>query len=445
VSPLVVLGLLVAAILALAALAAYTRRWRPATGGSVSPRGVEEAETALRRPLAELSEARRLETLGLLSGGIAHDFNNLLTVILGNARLALAELPEGDPLRQRLARIEAAAEHGAALTEQMVIYSGRGSSVRKPADLSRLVDGMQELVRAAVAPRIELHASLEAPAWSEVDETQIRQVVLDLVAHAGGALHDDAGRLEIRSGTTRVGPGARVYGEGGAELPPGEYAFVAVTAARTPGRGDAARARGEAALRPAKRGTGLAAVLEIVRDHGGAVQLEEGADGGRTLRMLVPGAGRPLVDTAQSEDAPGVAGSAQSARVLLIDEEPGVLEVGAELLERAGFEVTVAATGREGLARFHEAPGAFAAAVVDLTMRDLSGEAVAAELRAVRPDLPVALASGLSAELAAYRTLELGAARFLRKPYAPDELAQAVVDMLSGAPGPGSCAPARRA
>jgi DNA-binding response OmpR family regulator len=120
--------------------------------------------------------------------------------------------------------------------------------------------------------------------------------------------------------------------------------------------------------------------------------------------------------------------------VLLIDEEPGVLEVGAELLERAGFEVTVAATGREGLALFRKAPHTFAAAVVDLTMRDLSGETVAAELRALRPDLPVALASGLSAELAAYRTLELGAARFLRKPYAPDELAQAVVEMLAERP-----------
>ena len=390
----------------------------------------------MRRLEAELQEARRLETLGLLSGGIAHDFNNLLTVILGNARLALAELAEGDPLRQRLARIEAAAEHGAALTEQMVIYSGRGSSVRKPADLSRLVDGMSELVRTAVPPRIDLRSSLDAPAWSEVDETQIRQVVLDLVAHAGETLRDDAGRIEIRSGTTRIGPGAVVRGEGGTELSPGEYAFVAVVATRTAARGDASPAEGDAPLLPAKRGVGLAAVLEIVREHGGAVQLEQGLHGARTLRMLVPGAGRPLVDSAQAPDAPGVADAARSARVLLIDEEPGVLEVGAELLERAGFEVTVAATGREGLALFRAAPHTFAAAVVDLTMRDLSGETVAAELRALRPDLPVALASGLSAELAAYRTLELGAARFLRKPYAPDELAQAVVEMLSERPRP---------
>ena len=427
--------LIVAAGFAIAALAALAWAWRRYSAGrSASLHGVADTEAAVRRLETELQEARRLETLGLLSGGIAHDFNNLLTVILGNARLALAELAEGDPLRQRLARIEAAAEHGAALTEQMVIYSGRGSSMRKPADLSRLVDGMQELVRAAVPPRIDLRSSLDAPAWSEVDETQIRQVVLDLVAHAGLTLRDDAGRIEIRSGTTRVGVGAEVRGEDGAELAPGEYAFVAVTATRTAARADAADLAEDPAPHPAKRGAGLTAVLEIVREHGGAVQVEESFGGARTLRILVPGAGRPLVDSAQTADTPGPAGSARSARVLLIDEEPGVLEVGAELLERAGFEVTVAATGREGLARFHEAPGTFAAAVVDLTMRDVSGEVVAAELRAVRPDLPVALASGLSAELAAYRTLELGAARFLRKPYAPDELAQAVAEMLAERP-----------
>jgi two-component system, cell cycle sensor histidine kinase and response regulator CckA len=264
---------ILAAGLAIAAAGALLWARRRGRRGMSSLDFVEGTEEERRRLALELQEARRLETLGLLAGGIAHDFNNLLTVILGNARLALAEVGEGDPLRQRLARIEAAAEHGAALTEQMVIYSGRGSSVRKPADLARLVDGMQELVRTAVPPRTDLTSALEAPAWSEVDETQIRQVVLDLVAHAAAALGDGAGRLEIRSGTTRLGTGVR--GEGGAELAPGEYAFIAVSASRTPPRIDAGRAPAEPSLAPpAQSRPGLAAVLEIVREHGGAVQVE---------------------------------------------------------------------------------------------------------------------------------------------------------------------------
>ena len=422
--------ILVAAATALALVAGWVLlRRRPPP----SPHGVEDPEAIRRRLEQELQESRRLETLGLLAGGIAHDFNNLLTVILGNARLALAEIHEGDPLRQRLARIEAAAEHGAALTEQMVIYSGRGSSVRKPADLSRLVEGMLELVRTAVPPRIDLSSALDAPAWSEVDETQIRQVVLALVGLAGESFGDEAGRIALRCGTRTVDAAALVEAHGGADVAPGEFAFVEVgQSAPVPVDADRVALSGSAAARAAGRGLGLAGVLDIARAHGGAVQVEDEPSGARTVRVLLPGAGRPLVGSTRSAgERDDVARPSRSARVLLIDEEPGVLEVGAEILERAGFDVTVAATGREGLERFREAPGSFAAAVVDLSMRDLAGEAVAAELSAARPDLPIVLASGLSAELAAYRTLELGAARFLRKPYAPDALARTVLEMLA--------------
>jgi two-component system cell cycle sensor histidine kinase/response regulator CckA len=425
--------MLVAAAVVFALACAVFAFGRRAARGPVSPNGVETPDAIRRRLELELAESRRLETLGLLAGGIAHDFNNLLTVILGNARLALAELDPADPLRQRLARIEAAAEHGAALTEQMVIYSGRGSFVKKPADLSRVVEGVLELVRAAVPPRIELSASLDAPAWSEVDETQIRQVVLAIVRLAGETLGDEPGAIALRCGTRRLGAAELGEAHGGADVAPGEFAFIEVRhgAPRPASSADRSAAAPNAATRGAGRGLGLAGVLEIASAHGGVLQVENDPSGARCVRVLVPGAGRPLAGSTRAEGTPEVERAVGSARVLLIDEEPGVLEIAAELLERAGFAVTVAATGTEGLARFREAPGSFAAAVVDLSMRDLAGEAVAAELRAVRPDLPVVLASGLSAELAAYRTVELGAARFLRKPYAPDALARTVIEMLA--------------
>jgi CheY-like chemotaxis protein len=107
-----------------------------------------------------------------------------------------------------------------------------------------------------------------------------------------------------------------------------------------------------------------------------------------------------------------------------------VLEVAAEFLAREGFEVVAVGSGREGLERFAAEPDAFEAAVVDLTMPDVSGERVAAELRALRPRLPLVLASGFSPELAAARCLELGAARFVRKPYAAGDLVQAVREVL---------------
>jgi two-component system cell cycle sensor histidine kinase/response regulator CckA len=419
----IALGLAAAGLGALAVRARASR---------ASPSGVEERE-ALQRLETQLAEAQRFESLGLVAGAVAHDFNNLLTVILGNARLALGEAPDGRALHQRLVRIHAAAEHGAALTEQMIIYSGRGSFVRKPADLSQLVEGMQELVRAAIPPRTALALAADAPAWSEVDETQLRQVVLALVSRAGEALGDEAGRIAIRCGTVAVSAQDLEGASGAPDLAPGDYAFVEVADTAPSLDAEAQRRLFEplAASRGLDRGLGLAAVLGIVRSHGGAVKVESGATRGTVVRVLLPGVGHPLGDARASAGTRHFEEAGYAARVLLIEDQPGVLEVAAEFLERAGFTVTVAATGREGLARFRETPGAFEAAVVDLSMHDLSGEAVAAELRALRPDLPVVLASGLSAEHAASRTLELGAARFLRKPYAPDALARAVVEVLA--------------
>jgi len=120
----------------------------------------------------------------------------------------------------------------------------------------------------------------------------------------------------------------------------------------------------------------------------------------------------------------------RSGRILVVDDEDAVLEIAEEFLAREGFDAVTAASGREAVRRFAAEPRAFDAAVIDLGMPDLSGERVAAEIRALRPELPLVLASGLSAELAAASCLELGAARFLHKPYAPDELVRAVLGVL---------------
>jgi CheY-like chemotaxis protein len=315
----------------------------------------------------------------------------------------------------------------------MVVYAGRGSHVKKPANLSGLVQDMLALLRVSLPPRCELVFEQGSDAWSEVDATQIRQVVLSLVGNAGEALGDAPGRITVRSGTLDADAACLASGHGAPDLAPGRYAYLEV-ADDGPGMNAATQRHAFDPFfttRSDGRGLGLPTVLGIVRGHGGLVQLDSAAGRGSRFRVLLPGSGEPLLGSLPRGGAAAEGPErGRSARLLLIDDEPGVLEVAARFLEREGFDVVAAGSGRAGLERFAAEPDGFEAAVVDLTMPDVSGEQVAAELRALRPDLPLVLASGFSPELAAARCLELGDARFVSKPYASADLAQAVRDAL---------------
>jgi PAS domain S-box-containing protein len=160
----------------------------------------KRAEEERRQLERHVLEAQRLESLAMLTGGVAHDFNNLLVVILGNSRMALADAPPDSALHSRLARIRAAAELGAGLTEQMLAYSGKSGVALKPLDLSYLVEEMADLLRAAVSERCRLDLELAPRTRVEGDTTQLRQVVLNLVTNASEALAEGVGTLFVRTG-----------------------------------------------------------------------------------------------------------------------------------------------------------------------------------------------------------------------------------------------------
>jgi PAS domain S-box-containing protein len=389
-------------------------------------RRAEEERFRLER---QVQEAQRLESLGLVTGGVAHDFNNLLAVILGNGRLALAELPAGHPLRPRLERMLAAAEHGAGLTEQMLVYAGRAPRAPKPVDLSWLVADMLDLARAALPPGVVLREELAASVWVHGDETQLRQVVLNLVANAGEALGARPGCVELRTAHADAGAEDLARGRGAPELAPGRYALLEVV---DDGCGMDAETS-ERVFEPffttklSGRGLGLAAVLGIVRGHGGRVEVASEPARGSRFRVWLPAgaAARAARERAPVERAPR-----SPARVLVIDDQEPLLDLAHEFLTRAGFAVETALGGRAGLERIRAAAGEFDAVVLDLAMPELDGEQVGRALRALRADLPLLLVSGYDADLAAARYAALAPARFLRKPFAREEIAGALAELL---------------
>jgi PAS domain S-box-containing protein len=391
-----------------------------------------KAEEAARRELDErLQRAQKLESLGVLAGGIAHDFNNLLASILGNASLALLDLPEESPVRPLLEAIDSSAQRAADLTRQMLAYSGKGAFVLEQVELSTLVAGMLHLVEVAVGRRATVVTDLSTglPAIRG-DASQLRQVLMNLVTNAADAIDERGGVISIATGVTSLGPGDPVHPYSSEGLAPGQYVYLEVT--------DTGHGMDEDTLarifdpffttRFTGRGLGLAAVLGIVRGHNGAIMVDSQPGRGTRFRVLFPAA--PGGAPSSQHATPGLPRFTGSPTILVADDEEGIRAVTHAALTTMGARVLLCRDGAEALATIEATPG-IALVLLDLTMPGMDGVEVFHELRRLRPGLPAILMSGYTD--AASRVQEGGLAGFLQKPFRVADLAHAVTSAL--APG----------
>ena len=239
-----------------------------------------------RRTDEQMRNAQKLESLGVLAGGIAHDFNNLLVGVLGNAGLALLELPEDSSARQPIRDIEVSAQRAAELTRQMLAYAGRGRFRVEPVDLSSVVEEMSQLLRPVISKQTQLSLRLARHVPAVVaDITQLRQVVMNLITNASDALSDTPGTVTLETGIVMADQAMLASTYLNEELPPGPYVYLEVSDTGS-GMDSATAARIFEPFFTTKftgRGLGLAAVLGIVRSHKGAISVRRYSGGGDHL------------------------------------------------------------------------------------------------------------------------------------------------------------------
>jgi len=378
------------------------------------------AEEEQRRLERHMREVQKLESLGVLAGGIAHDFNNLLTVILGNTRVALEDLPGDSPVRKMIRRVHAAGEQASGLVEQMLTYSGKRSASQIPFDLSRLVVEMLDLLRVSVSEKCALAPDLEAnlPAV-DGDPNQIRQVVLNLVTNASEAIGGGGGSVTVRTGAKYVDAAglAASFGDTGAGMSAETRARVFEPFFTTKFSG---------------RGLGLASVLGIVRTHGGAIGIASELGVGSSFRVLLPASHRAARSASRAGRFLGE--PVGSGLVLVVDDEEAVLEVAREFLERSGFAVLTATGGDEAIDLFRARAEEIDAVMLDLTMPGKDGLETCLEINRIRSSVPVIVVSGYGEEIANGRLEGHPIAGFIRKPFDPEELVARILEVTGGAP-----------
>ncbi len=389
--------------------------------------GRAQTEEERQKLEAQIQHGQKLESLGVLAGGIAHDFNNLLVGILGNASLALMELPPESPARSIISKIETTAERAAELANQMLAYSGKGKFVVEHLNLNKLVEEMAHLLEISILKKIVLKFSFaDNLPYIEGDVTQLRQVIMNLITNASDAIGDKSGVIILSTGVMEVD---RAYLAGtyvNEELPEGYYVYVEVSDTGC-GMDKETKAKIFDPFFSTKftgRGLGLAAVLGIMRGHGGAIKVYSEPGRGTTFKVLFPrkelpqkpGEGKPAEKPKAAEKWGG------TGTVLVVDDEETVRSVSKMILEDVGFNVLTAKDGEEGLDIFREHSGEIVAVLLDLTMPHLGGEDAFREMRRIKSDVHVLLSSGYNEQEATDRFAGKGLAGFIQKPYRAQKL-----------------------
>jgi PAS domain S-box-containing protein len=377
--------------------------------------------TAEKRADRELRQAQRMDAVGQLTAGIAHDFNNLLTAILGNLEL-LSKRPSNDPGRtERLvAGARSAAERGAKLTAQLLAFSRKQKIAAEPVDLNRLVHGMAPLLRASIGGSAEISIQTgSCVAAALADPTQLELAILNLAINARDAM-PNGGSITIE--TANVVRGEPAWPE---EPAPGDYVVVQVSDTGS-GIPDAVRERMFEPFFTTKEigrgsGLGLSQVLGVVKQLGGGLSVRSAPGEGSCICIFLPRASEIAVHdmVAPPSIEPAEHASGGWRRILLVDDDPAVRSIAADMLCDAGYEVVEASSGAAALDALESADDRVELVLADVVMPGINGVELAAIVERMWPALPVLLMTGYADS----GLLRKGAGReVLRKPFQAAEL-----------------------
>ena len=375
---------------------------------------------------AQLLQAQKMEAIGTLAGGIAHDFNNLLMGIQGRTSLMFMDTNSSHPHFEHLRGIQDHVKSAADLTGQLLGFARGGKYEVTPTDMNAILKKTSGMF-GRTKKEIHIHGKYADDIWPvEADQAQIEQVLLNLYVNAWHAM-PGGGELYLQTeNVTLAAPFVKHYG-----LVPGRY--VKVTIADT-GVGMDRKTQGRIfdpffTTKEMGRGTGLglASAYGIIKNHGGMIQVESEKGEGSIFTIYLPASEKGVSDASRppEEILRG------KERILLVDDEELVLDVGRQLMEKLGYRVVLARGGEDALATYALEKERIDMVILDMVMPDMGGGEIFDRLKAMNPAVKVLLSSGYSIDGEASEILDRGCDGFIQKPFLIKDLSQKIREILN--------------
>ncbi|MDQ1333488.1 MAG: hypothetical protein QG552_438 [Thermodesulfobacteriota bacterium] len=375
----------------------------------------------------QLQQAQKMEAIGTLAGGIAHDFNNILSAVMGYAQLAQMKLdPDSEPYAD-LKEVLQATNRARLLIRQILAIGRDQEQERQSMQLKYTVKEALKLLRSTLPSTIEIRETYDQDVGViDADPTQMHQVIMNLCTNAGHVMQEEGGILEVRLRNAEFG-----LGNAEQNVPPGHYLELTVSdtgCGMTPEVMEkvfdpyfTTKVKGEGT------GIGLSVVHGIVSQNGGTITVESKPGKGSTFHVYLP-----LIQG--EEEQPEVQEETRlpkgNERILFIDDEAVLANMGKQMLNGLGYDVTSMTSSIEALALFKEDPKQFDLVITDTTMPHMTGDILAQELMRIRPDIPVVISTGHSKRISPEKAEEMGLKGFLMKPLAIRDLANLVRKVL---------------
>ena len=389
---------------------------------------LKSAEKEKEKLQTQLIQSQKMEAVGRLAGGVAHDFNNMLSIILGHSEMLLENIEKTDPFYNSLKEIKNAANRSADLTKQLLAFARKQTVTPKPADINKAVEKMRKMLRRLIGEDIDLIWQPDKyPGIIMIDKSQFDQIMINLCVNARDSITSD-GKITIKTEKKVLTAEVCMSMQGAV---PGSYIMLSVSDNGSGMSSETISNLFEPFFTTKERGKGtglgLSTVYGIIKQNNGYIDVKSIPEKGSEFRLYLPECSNKIPEL----PAEHMKNSSSNAVILLVEDEPEILEITKIMLEHSGNTVLHAGSPAAAVKKAEEFHSRIDILLTDVVMPEMNGKELEEKVAEIHPEIKSLFMSGYTADIIAPHGIIEKNMNFIQKPFSIKDLTQKINSILN--------------